>query len=242
MGGRGQHAGERQRRRGDGLQGLRVGRRLWLRWRRAVAGVGTTTLTITGLDPTLPYYFKVAATNAGGESAGSEVVAALPSGGAKQVLIVNGFDRFDRTQNFRYDFLGGLVDRVWPRYNNSFDYINRVERAIQAAKPGMHVASTSNEAVISGAVNLTDYDVVIWILGNESTVHDTFNATEQTKVTQFLAAGGNLFVSGAEIAWDLDQQNNGRTFFENTLKGNYVADDAATYTATVAASPAFSTA
>ena len=93
----------------------------------------------------------------------------------------------------------------------------------------MHVASTSNEAVISGAVNLTDYDTVIWILGEESTVNDTFNATEQTKVEQFIAAGGNLFVSGAEIGWDLDQQNNGRTFFENTLKGNYVADDAGTY-------------
>ena len=96
----------------------------------------------------------------------------------------------------------------------------QVHTAIHAAKPGVHVASTSNEAVISGAVNLTDYDTVIWILGNESTANDTFNATEQTKVTQFITAGGNLFVSGSEIAWDLDQQNNGRTFFENTLKGN----------------------
>jgi hypothetical protein len=207
---------------------------------RVVSGVGMTTLTITGLDANTPYYFKVVSTNAGGESEPSEVVAALPSGGAKQVLIVNGFDRYDRTQNFRYAYAftgDGLIDRVWPRYNNSFDYVNRVERAIQTAKPGMHVASTSNEAVISGAVNLTDYDVVIWILGNESTANDTFNATEQTKVTQFLAAGGNLFVSGSEIAWDLDQQNNGRSFFENTLKGNYVSDDGATYTATVVGSP-----
>jgi hypothetical protein len=91
------------------------------------------------------------------------------------------------------------------------------------------VASTSNEAVISGAVNLIDYDTVIWILGEESTADDTFNATEQTKVEQFIAAGGNLFVTGAEIGWDLDQQNNGRAFFENTLKGNYVADGAGTY-------------
>jgi hypothetical protein len=204
---------------------------------RTVSGVGTTTLTITGLDPNTPYYFKVASTNAGGESGASEVVTALPTGGAKQVLIVNGFDRYDRTQNFRYDYLGQQVDRVWPRWNNSFDYVNRVERALQAAKPGTHVASTSNEAVTSGAVNLTDYKVVVWILGNESTANDTFNATEQTKVTQFLAAGGNLFVSGSEIAWDLDSQNNGRSFYENTLKGNYVSDDAATYTATATVSP-----
>ena len=55
---------------------------------------------------------------------------------------------------------------------------------------------------------------MIWILGEESTVNDTFDATEQTKVEQFIAGGGNLFVTGAEIGWDLDQQNNGRTFFE----------------------------
>ena len=33
-------------------------------------------------------------------------------------------------------------------------------------------------------------------------------------------------VSGA---WDLDQQNNGRTFYEGTLRSNYVADASNTY-------------
>jgi len=77
------------------------------------------------------------------------------------------------------------------------------------------------------------------IVLEESTTHDTFNATEQTEVEQFIAGGGNLFVTGAEIAWDLDQQNNGRTFYENTLKGNYVADDANTYNITAAAGGIF---
>ena len=113
-----------------------------------------------------------------------------------------------------------------PRESNSRDYVVQVTAAIHAAAPGMHVNSTSNEAVISGAVNLTDYATVVWILGEESTANDTFNATEQTKVDAVPRGGGNLFVTGAEIGWDLDQQNNGRTFFESTLKGNYVADDA----------------
>lgn len=204
-----------------------------------VSNSGATSVTLTGLDPNIPYYFRVAAANTGGESRPSEVVTALPSGGVKQVLIVNGFDRFDRTQNFRYPYLGGQTDRVWPRYNNSFDYVIQVHSAIHASKPGVHVASTSNEAVISGAVNLTDYDTVVWILGAESTIDDTFSATEQTKATSFINAGGNLFLSGSEIGWDLDQQNNGRTFYENTLKSNYVADDAGTYTATAAAGGIF---
>jgi hypothetical protein len=204
-----------------------------------VSGGGSTSATLTGYDPTIPYYFRIVAVNAGGESKPSEVVTALASGGVKQVLIVNGFDRFDRTQNFRYPYLGDLTDRVWPRYNNSFDYVVQVHTAIHGSKPGVHVASTSNEAVISGAVNLTDYDSVIWILGTESTADDTFNATEQSKVTSFINAGGNLFLSGSEIGWDLDQQNNGRTFYEGTLKANYVNDDAGTYTATANAGGIF---
>ncbi len=196
-----------------------------------VAGGATSTVTLSGYDPAVPYFFKVVAVNTGGESSGSEVVSTLSSGGAKQVLIVNGFDRLDRALNPRQTLPApnNTVDRVRPRESNSRDYVVQVATAIHAAAPGVHVASASNEVVISGGVSLTDYDTVIWILGEESTVDDTFNATEQTKVEQFIAAGGNLFVTGAEIGWDLDQQNNGRAFFENTLKGNYVADGAGTY-------------
>src|SRR5690606_41764107 len=67
-----------------------------------VAGGGTTSVTLSGYDPTIPYYFKIVAENAGGQSLGSEVLTVLPSGGPKQVLIVNGFDRYDDTQAFRY--------------------------------------------------------------------------------------------------------------------------------------------
>lgn len=207
-----------------------------------VNGGGSTSVTLTGFDPTRPYYFRVTAVNAGGESKPSEVMTALPSGGAKNVLIVNGFDRFDRTQDFEYPYAytgDGLVDRVWSRYNNSFDYVIQVHSAIHAAHPGTHVASTNNESVASGAVNLNDYDTVIWILGEESTANDTFNATEQTLVEAFIAAGGNLFTSGSEIAWDLDAQGGGVSFFENTLKGNYVANDGNSYNVTVPAGSIF---
>jgi N-acetylmuramoyl-L-alanine amidase len=207
-----------------------------------VNGGGATSVTLTGYDPTKAYYFKVVAINDGGESKGSEVVTALPSGGDKQVLIVSGFDRFDRTQDFAYPYAytgDGVVDRVWPRYNNSFDYVVQAQRAIQAAQPGLHVANASNEAVINGSVNLGDYEAVIWILGEESTANDTFNATEQTKVEQFIAGGGHLFVSGSEIGWDLDSQSGGVSFYENTLKGNFVSDDAGTYNANATAGGIF---
>jgi hypothetical protein len=191
-----------------------------------VASGGTTSHTFIGLDENEgAYYFKVVAVNAGGESPGSEVVAAIPGVGSKDILIVNGFDRLGRTQNP----VQSGAQRVRPRQSNSFDYAVQVASAIEANSPDLVVDTAANEAIISGAVNLSDYAAVIWILGEESSADDTFDITEQSRVTTYLATGGKLFVSGAEIGWDLDNLNNGRAFYNNQLHADYVLDDANTY-------------
>jgi hypothetical protein len=199
-----------------------------------VAGGKTKSVTLNGLDPKTPYYFKVVAVNAGGESAASEVAAALPSGGAKKILIVSGFDRLDREMDPKDPYRGGgnTVDRVRPRWSNSRDYVVQVAQAIHAAAPGAHFESASNEAVASGAVDLAKYHSAIWILGEESTRDHTFDDEEQARVEKFVAGGGNLFVSGTEIGWDLDHEDHGRAFCHDTLKTEFVTDDADTYEVT----------
>jgi len=196
-----------------------------------VSGAETKSAKIQGLDPKLVHYFKVAAVNDGGESPASEVVATIPGGGPKNVLIVNGFDRLDRELDPKqpYRRAGNTIDRVRPRESNARDYVVLAATAIENAMPGTHVESTSNEAVISGDVDLTKYRTVVWMLGEESARDRTFNETEQKLVQAFVAGGGNLFVSGSEIAWDLDHTNNGRPFCENLLRSKFVADDAETY-------------
>jgi hypothetical protein len=124
---------------------------------------------------------------------------------------------------------GNTVDRVRPRQSNSRDYVVQVASAIAAASPGTPIDSTCNEAVASGAVELSKYRTVVWILGKESTHDHSFDAAEQAKVEAFIAGGGNLFVSGSEIGWDLDHENHGRPFFGDTLGSKFVADDAETY-------------
>ena len=201
-----------------------------------VKGGGTKSAVLKGLEQKLVCYFKVAAVNEGGESAASEVVAALASGGPKDVLIVNGFDRLDRTMDPKqpYSRSGNTVDRVRPRQGNSRDYVIQVAAAIESAAPGTHVESASNEAVISGDVDLSKYHNVFWILGEESTKDHTFDAAEQAKVETFVAGGGNLFVSGTSIAWDLDHEDHGRAFCQKTLGSKFVAYDADTYEVTAA--------
>lgn len=195
-----------------------------------VAGGATTSFTFHVLSAAEgAYYFKVAAVNAGGESVASEVVAANPAGTTQRVLIVNGFDRLGRTQNPTQSALGGAIERVRPRQSNSYDYAVQVAAAIEANSAAITVDTASNEMIISGAVPLGAYDAVVWIGGEESTADDTFNPAEQTLVANYLAAGGMLLVTGAEIGWDLDAQGAGAAFYNNQLKADYVADDANTY-------------
>jgi hypothetical protein len=204
-----------------------------------VTSKDSTAVTVSGLDPKIPHYFKVAAVNDGGESEASEVVAAVPSGGKREVLVVNGFDRLDHTLNPKQTYRGKSVERVWPRQSNSRDYVVQVASAIHAAKPDMHLASTSNEAVASGAVKLSDYKTVVWILGEESTIDFTFDSTEQKKVEEFIEGNGNLFVTGSEIGWDLEARGNGREFYKNSLGATFVKDSAATHDVVGAAGSIF---
>ena len=132
-----------------------------------------------------------------------------------KVLIVDGFDR---------------ISGSWPHVYHSFAVTHG--QALQAA--GVPFETVSNDAVIDGSVNLQDYAAVFWILGDESTVDETFNSEEQDIVAAYLRGGGKLFVSGSEIAWDLDHKGNtaDQNFFHNYLKATYEQDDSESYTVT----------
>lgn len=196
--------------------------------------VAGTSLVLTGMRPGHVYYFRVTALNEGGESFPTETLAVRVSetGSPAPVLVVNGFDRLDRFALIPQDEGGalGVVKRMFLERMNTFDYI--IEHAVAIDAYGVAFDSASNEAVRDGEVMLTPYSAVEWILGEESTRDETFDAKEQELVSSYLAGGGNLFVSGSEIAWDLDRQGGptDRSFYQTFLKAQYAGDDAATYT------------
>jgi hypothetical protein len=183
----------------------------------SVGSSGTTALTLTNVPLDTTLYFRIAAVNSGGESFPSETVGCRISSNPTDpsILVVNGFDRFDRTLNPRqtpaasnylppgHDNNGGTMDRVLPRRINAFDYISSYASAL--ANAGQGFDSCQNEAVVNVQVALPDYDIVIWACGNESVADETFSAIEQVRVAPFMNAGGHLFVSGSDIAWDLDR-------------------------------------
>lgn len=196
-----------------------------------VTGPASTSTQLTGLPQGTVSYFRVAAFNGGGESMPSEVVASRTRTGTQnKVLVVTGYKRLDRFNNVPTNTASPDTtnnERIFLDRNNSYDYVRQHAASIVAA--GAWLDSASNEAVASGDVALSDYRRVVWALGEEDSVHQPFTTAERTAVQAYLAAGGAMFISGAEVAAVLQTQDS--SFLNNSLFTTFVGNDANTYQA-----------
>jgi hypothetical protein len=131
----------------------------------------------------------------------------------KKVLIVDGFDRYGGSGSWANPYHDFVVSHA-KAFNLSFE-------------------SAPNEQIINGTISLSSYDLVIWILGDESTADETFSSVERTKVAAYLESGGKLFVSGSEVGWDLEGSTTATPqetqFLRTYLKARYIADDSNIY-------------
>ena len=159
---------------------------------------------IAGLKKDSLYFVRLRAYNSAGYSPQSEVLAAIPSAVPPKVLIVNGFDR--------------------PSAGNTYNFIRQHGKAFVAN--GYLFSSATNEAVVRGLVPLSQFTVVDYILGDESTADETFSTAEQETVKTFLRNGGKFFASGSEIGWDLDSKGStsDKNFYQQFLKSQFIAD------------------
>ncbi len=166
-----------------------------------IAESAETTITIDNLTNGIVYYFKVEAMNNDGVSEKSTPLAAIPSNETSEFLIIDGIERktFEGIKQYQYPMT---------ELNRTF-------------------SSATNDAIINGLTNLNNYKFVIWMLLDESTADDTFNKSEQTKVKEFIDNNGVFIVSGNEIGWDLVEKGDtaDRSFYENYLKAEYIADN-----------------
>ncbi|OFX18924.1 MAG: hypothetical protein A2033_12320 [Bacteroidetes bacterium GWA2_31_9] len=169
-----------------------------------IVNLNPSNTVLTALTSNTIYYIKLIAQSSSASSDTTEVLVGVPSSVSHKVLIVNGFDRVSAGNT--YDFVRQHGEAF---FYNSYSF-----------------SSATNEAVINGLVNLTDFEITDYILGEESTVNETFSTSEQSIVKTYLENGGKLFVSGAEIAWDLDFKGTttDKDFINNYLKAQYTYD------------------
>lgn len=132
-----------------------------------------------------------------------------------KVLIVDGYERYNGS---------------WQGASHTFTvpYL----RALSA--DSLVVTTVRNSHVANGAILLSEYDAVFWLVGDESTAQETFSATEQEKIISYLEGGGAFFTSGGEIGYDLDFRGTAsdKLFYNEYLKSKYLADNAGSALAT----------
>ncbi len=126
------------------------------------------------------------------------------SGGTK-ILIV---DNFDRIASWRL--------RYHPFVKSHGDAINA---------NGYGFDSCTETAVQTGEINLEDYDLVIYLCGDDSRSDESLAAVDQWRLLKYLEAGGNLFISGSEIGYDFDETTHSESErSEHLLKAKYLGD------------------
>ncbi len=163
-------------------------------------------LVLTGLTTNQLYFVKISAydsvTNT--NSTLSEVLAAVPTNHTDSTLLVSGFERNIAGNTYNFTI----------QHGTSFYNLNK------------YVESCTHTGIVNNLVSLTNYRVVDWILGEESTADTTFTPTEQSYVTSYLQQGGYLFTSGSEIGYNLSLYGTtaDKQFYNNYLKASFIAD------------------
>jgi len=129
-----------------------------------------------------------------------------------KVLIVDAFDRINDyksgSHNFAAIYFETLRDNATLRINSAAD-----------------------EMIDAGTILLSDYDIVLWFTGDDSTNDKVFNGTNKAKVKAFLDNGGKLLITGSEIAFSLGRSVAAEydlNFMNNYLKATYVSDGGST--------------
>ncbi len=194
--------------------------------------VSTREYVVPG-DPGEAVYVRVTATNTGGESFPTEVMGArrMPAD-LPPVLVVAAFDRLDvNLLPWEYDVpaLGDLKRMNIQSRTNPFDGVGRHGRAIVSA--GWYFDAIADERLPD--VDLSKYRAVVWITGEESTFDESFSTAQQATLRAYVEGGGTMWVSGAEILWDLDYlgTSDDQAFAADILGAGMEEDDADVYTA-----------
>jgi hypothetical protein len=197
----------------------------------SVLGPTARGVVVSGLTPGARHAFKMQAVNSDGASSDSDVLCAQLGTSGLRILVVDGYDRWNaQSSGANHTLVENFADAL--------------------SAHAVRYDSCTNETIVEGAVALSSYDVVMWMCGEESTESETFSAAEQARVEAYLEGGGRLFVSGAEIGWDLvykaDTANdfsngspNDTPFYRDFLKADFAADDANTYNVTGVAGSIF---
>ena len=162
------------------------------------------TLTVFSRDTVLSgqhTYLRVSAINQWGESEKSEWLGITPGDVPYTMLLVNAVNR-----SYGHDYL-----------------VRHGKAALENMIP---IASCTNSMIINDKVDLNNFSMVNYVVGNEDRRNYPLVDEEIEALKAYLQQGGNLYISGLEIAYALDIKGDStdQDFCRNFLKLKGISD------------------
>jgi hypothetical protein len=130
----------------------------------------------------------------------------LSFGIENRILVVDNFDRVGSWPYRQHTFVRNYGDALWSL--------------------GVGWESAVNDAIESGEIRLENYDIVMYMCGDDSDRDESVSNIEQLRLLRYLENGGKLFISGSEIGYDLGRP--GRpdiALYNKIFKAVYQGDD-----------------
>jgi hypothetical protein len=197
--------------------------------------VTTLTCQFDGLTSATPHYFRVAAVNGGGESAPSQTLGVAFHTTAPRCLVVSGFTTMSEDLDVTQTAVAGMGSqyagggeyvRVWPQIMNAGNYVAQAGDAI--AESGRGFESCSAERLRSIKIDPKQYPALVLLFGRQSPA-DGLLAPIHQAIERYVQQGGNVFVSGANVAAELDDATTrpapGTREFASRVLGIHFAGD-----------------
>ncbi|MEL6821743.1 MAG: N-acetylmuramoyl-L-alanine amidase, partial [Calditrichota bacterium] len=121
------------------------------------------------------------------------------------ILVVDNFDRRASWQARQHPFVRSHGEAIVPN-NHGFD-------------------SASETAVQNGDIDLSAWDIVMYICGDDSRSDESLAAADQFRLLDYMQDGGKLFISGSEIGYDFDVSPQAeKDRYRELLKASYQGD------------------
>ncbi|MGB2869614.1 MAG: N-acetylmuramoyl-L-alanine amidase [Bacteroidota bacterium] len=159
---------------------------------------------------------------------GADYVLSEPSdiygvtyGVSPRLLVVDNFDRVGSWGPAQHPFVRSFGLALWPY--------------------GVGWESAVNDAIESGDIALEQYDVVMYLCGDDSDRDESVSNIEQVRLLRYLQHGGKLFISGSEIGYDLARAGRpDAALYAQIFRASFQGDDSGIRSCTGAAATPFS--
>ena len=159
-----------------------------------------TNVVISNLNHDALYYFDIRVEDSAGTGKASRMMAASTNYSDNPVLIVNDYTVWRKSR-----------DNIFVHAEDFF-------------YSGYSISSAEGSALEKGYIKLSDFFIVDWFCGDKGKFEITFPDSQQILIKSYLETGGNLFLSGSNIGYDLNmcRTSQDKNFYYDFFKARCV--------------------